>query len=166
MSKSISVIVAIAQDYGIGYNNELLAHISSDLKRFADITRGHTIVMGKNTWLSLPKKPLKDRKNIVITDNPEDNFEGAETVFSIDEAINSCPENDECFIIGGAMIYKQFFAIADKLYITRILKSFPADTYFPEISEKFWETESESEIFTDEKSGLKYQYVNFIRKEK
>lgn len=165
MPKKISIIVAIAQDYGIGYKNELLAHISSDLKRFADITRGHTIVMGKNTWNSLPKRPLKDRKNIVITDNQEDKFEGATTVFSIDQAIDSCPDNKESFIIGGAMVYKQFFPKADKLYITRVLKNFTADTYFPEISEKEWYIESESEIFTDEKSGLKYQYVNFIRNE-
>lgn len=164
MAKNISIIVAIAQDYGIGYQNDLLAHISTDLKRFAEITRGHTVVMGRNTWFSLPRKPLKERKNIVITDNKEDIFEGATTVYSIDEAIEACPANDESFIIGGAMIYKQFFPRANKLYITKILKSYPADTFFPEIRNDEWAIESESEIFTDEKNGLNFQYVNFIRK--
>ncbi len=164
MSKNISIIVAIAQDYGIGNQNKLLAHISTDLKRFAGITRGHTVVMGRNTWFSLPHKPLKDRKNIVITDNQEDVFEGATTVFSIDEAIEACPAHDESFIIGGAMIYRQFFPKANRLYITKILKSFPADTYFPEIKADEWDIESESEIFTDEKNGLNFQYVNFIRR--
>jgi dihydrofolate reductase len=164
MSKNISIIVAIAEDYGIGYQNKLLAHISTDLKRFAEITRGHTVVMGRNTWNSLPRKPLKERKNIIITDNPEDVFEGATTVFSIDEAIEACPANDESFIIGGAMVYRQFFPKANRLYITKILKSFTADTYFPEITEDEWAVESESEIFTDKKNNLNFQYVNFIRK--
>ena len=164
MPKKISIIVAIAEDDGIGYKNELLAHISSDLKRFAKITRNHTVVMGKNTWYSLPKRPLKDRLNIVITDNLSDKFEGATTVFSIDEAINACPNDDESFIIGGAMVYKQFFPKADKLYITRILKTFTADTYFPQISEDEWKIESQEEVLTDEKTGFRYQYINFIRK--
>ena len=163
MSKKISIIVAIAEDYGIGYKNELLAHISSDLKRFKEITSGHPVIMGKNTWHSLPFKPLKGRENIVITDIEGETFEGATTVYSIDEALSVAPEGQESFIIGGAMIYKQFFKVANKLYITKILRSFPADTYFPEILDVEWNMESESEVFVDEKSGLEYQYVNFIR---
>jgi dihydrofolate reductase len=164
MSKTISIIVAIAEDYGIGYKNELLAHISEDLKRFKKITAGNTVVMGRNTWFSLPNRPLPKRQNIVITNIEGEVFEGADTVYSIDEAIDKCPEGEESFIMGGAMVYKQFFEKADRLYITRIKKMFKADTYFPEISDADWKVESESEIFTDEKSGLNYQYVNFIRK--
>jgi dihydrofolate reductase len=164
MAKTISIIVAIAQNYGIGYKNELLAHISEDLKRFKAITGGKTVVMGRNTWFSLPKRPLPNRQNIVITNVEGEKFEGADTVYSIDEAINRCPDNAESFIMGGAMVYKQFFPRADKLYITRIRKTFKADTYFPEITDQKWLLESESEIFRDEKSGIEYQYVNFIRK--
>lgn len=165
MRKTISIIVAVAEDCGIGYKNELLAHISEDLKRFKELTSGNTVVMGRNTWFSLPEKnrPLKNRKNIVITNIKGETFEGAVTVYSIDEAMEKCPENAESFIMGGAMVYKQFYEIADKLYITRILKTFEADTYFPEIEPDKWVVESESEKKTDEKSGLMYQYVNFIR---
>jgi dihydrofolate reductase len=109
MAKTISIIVAIAQNYGIGYKNELLAHISEDLKRFKAITGGKTVVMGRNTWFSLPKRPLPNRQNIVITNVEGEKFEGADTVYSIDEAINRCPDNAESFIMGGAMVYKQFF---------------------------------------------------------
>ncbi len=85
--KNISIIVAIAENNGIGKNNDLLWHISADLKRFKQITLDHTVIMGKNTYLSLPVRPLKNRRNIVITDNPSDHFEGCVTVFSVDEAI-------------------------------------------------------------------------------
>jgi dihydrofolate reductase len=164
MNKTISIIVAIAEDYGIGMNNKLLVHLSDDLKHFKAITAGHTVVMGRNTWLSLPKRPLPNRTNIVISNIEGENFEGATTVYSTEEAILQCPANGESFIIGGAMIYRQFFPVANKLYITRIFKKFAADTFFPEISDNEWSTESKSEIFFDENSGLNYQYVNFIRK--
>lgn len=164
MSQTLSIIVAIAEDYGIGNKNELLAYISEDLKRFKEITAGHTVIMGRNTWFSLPKRPLPKRQNIVISNQQDETFEGADTVYSIDEAIKACPANEEAFVMGGAMVYKQFFEVADKLYITKIKKTFEADTFFPEITMDKWDIESESEIFFDEKSGLNYQYVNFIRK--
>ena len=164
MGKTLSIIVAIAEDNGIGYQNKLLAHLPADLKRFKAITSGHPVVMGRNTWFSLPTKPLPKRKNIVITNIDGEAFEGAETVYSIEEAIAKCPENEESFVIGGAMIYKQFFSVADKLYITRVHKIFQADTWFPEITEAEWKVESESEILQDENSGFSYQYINFIRK--
>ncbi|MBN1119163.1 MAG: dihydrofolate reductase [Bacteroidales bacterium] len=165
MAKTISIIVAVAEDYGIGHKNQLLTHLSNDLKRFREITTGHPVIMGRNTWFSLPNKPLKNRKNIVITNIENEKFEGAEAVFSIDEAIAHCPENEESFIIGGAMIYRQFFTIANKLYITRMHKKFEADTFFPEIEEEHWKVEKESEFFYDEKADLKYQYITFSRRQ-
>ena len=164
MSKILSIIVAVADNNGIGYKNKLLAHISDDLKRFKEITAGSTVVMGRNTWFSLPRRPLPNRHNIVISDIKDESFEGAEAVFSINEAIKKCPENKESFIIGGAMIYKQFFEKAHKLYITRILKSFEADTYFPVIEPESWDIEFESDVFKDKKSDLEFRYINFIRK--
>jgi dihydrofolate reductase len=164
MGKTLSIIVAIDANGAIGYQNKLLAHLSSDLKRFKSITSGHAVVMGRNTWFSLPKRPLPDRQNIVITNIPGEIFEGADTVYSIDEAIAICPDNHESFVIGGAMIYQQFFPKANKLYITMLDKSFTADTWFPEILENEWNIESESEIFFDESCRLSYQYINFIRK--
>jgi dihydrofolate reductase len=164
MKKTLSIIVAIAEDNGIGYKNQLLTHLSEDLKYFKSVTAGHTVVMGRNTWLSLPKRPLPNRLNIVISNIPSEKLEGATTVYSIDEAISACPDAAESFIIGGAMIYKQFFPFSQKLYITQMFKTFEADTFFPEITEKEWLTESKSEIFSDEKSGLKFQFIIFNRK--
>lgn len=164
MGKTISIIVAIAADGGIGYKNKLLTHLPNDLKRFKAITSGNTVVMGRNTWFSLPKRPLPNRQNIVITNIPGEKFEGADTAYSLDEALALCPENKESFIIGGAMIYSQFFPLADKLYITQMEKEFEADTWFPKILESEWKVESKSELFSDENSGLSYHYINFIRK--
>ena len=113
--KQISIIVAIAENMAIGKDNDLLWHISDDLKRFKRITKGHQVIMGKNTYLSLPFKPLPNRINIVITDDKSETFERCKTVHSIEEAVSYCNENEESFIIGGASIYSQFFPYANKL---------------------------------------------------
>ncbi len=84
----ITIIVAIDRNNGIGYNNRLLAHIPGDLRRFREITMGHCLIMGKNTWESLPNRPLAGRKNIVLTDDERDYFSGAERALSIDEALD------------------------------------------------------------------------------
>ena len=137
--KNISIIVAIADDFGIGYKNDLLCHIPGDLPGFKKITTGHTVIMGRNTFLSLPKGALPNRTNIVISDNPEDSFEGCIMANSIEDAINK-GEDGENFIIGGGMIYKQFLPLANKLYLTRVHKTFEADVFFPEINFQDFET--------------------------
>jgi dihydrofolate reductase len=160
----ISIIVAIAEDNGIGYRNELLWHIPEDLKRFKNLTFGKTVIMGKKTWESLPKKPLPGRKNIVITDDPLDNFELSITAYSIEDAISKCGENDEIFIIGGGSIYRQFMPLADRLYITYIHKKTPADTYFPFINPEIWEIIEKEEHTQDEAKEIPYTYIIYQRK--
>lgn len=164
MSKTLSIIVAVAENNGIGLNNKLLTYVSADLKRFKQITKGHPVVMGRNTWFSLPKRPLPGRQNIVITNNEDETFEGADAVFSIEEAIEKCPDNQESFIMGGAMVYKQFFPIANKLYLTRIHKAFEADTFFPEVTEKDWKVLSEERVTNDEQAELEYSFIDLERK--
>ncbi|WP_346858828.1 dihydrofolate reductase [uncultured Draconibacterium sp.] len=163
IQKNISIIVAIAENFAIGKNNDLLFHLPNDLKRFKAITSGHTIIMGRNTLLSLPKWPLPNRRHIVITDKPDDVFPGCETVFSIDEAIEKVQSEEEAFIIGGGMIYKQFFPIAGKLYLTLVHKPFDADVYFPEINYPEW-TEAAREDFYDDKNDFNYSYLDLVRK--
>lgn len=163
IQKNISIIVAIAENFAIGKNNDLLFHLPNDLKHFKQITSGHTIIMGRNTLLSLPKWPLPNRRHIVITDKKDDIFEGCETVFSIDEAIEKVKNEDEAFIIGGGMIYRQFFPVAGKLYLTLVHKPFDADIFFPEINYSEW-NEISCEDFQDEKNGFKYSYLNLERK--
>jgi dihydrofolate reductase len=164
MTKTLSIIVAVAENNGIGLKNELLTYVSNDLKRFKRITSGHPIVMGRNTWLSLPRRPLPGRENIVITSKSGPEFDGATIVRSIEEARNACPENTESFIIGGAMIYKEFFSIVDKIYLTRLHKAFEADTFFPEIDEKDWNVLLNERIVDDEQAGIEYSFIDLERK--
>lgn len=142
----ISIIVAVSEDLGIGKNNKLLWHLPEDMKRFVKITYGKTVVMGKKTWESLPKKPLPGRKNVVITDIPHDNFSGAVTAYSIEDALNKCNSDDENIIIGGGTIYSQFMPLADRLYITHVLKNAPADVFFPEIDSAVWEVIKKEDV--------------------
>ncbi len=163
IQKNISIIVAIAENFAIGKNNDLLFHLPNDLKRFKKITSGHTIIMGRNTLLSLPKWPLPNRRHIVITDDKNDNFPGCEMVFSIGEATEKVKNEKEAFVIGGGMIYKQFYPIAGKLYLTLVHKPFDADVYFPEINYSLW-NEVEREDFYDEKNDFNYSYLDLERK--
>ncbi|MDR2126408.1 MAG: dihydrofolate reductase [Prevotellaceae bacterium] len=156
--KTFSIIVAIAENNAIGKNNSLLWHIADDLKYFKNITSGHTVIMGKNTWLSLPVKPLPKRKNIIISQTLNMNEENVTVVRTIRDAIDICNENSENFVIGGAAIYEQFLPFADKLYITRVHRAFDADVFFPNIDTNKFTIISQSQIFTDEQSGLKYSF--------
>lgn len=161
---TISVIVALGENNEIGKDNQLLWHISDDLKRFKKITSGHAVVMGRNTFLSLPVRPLPNRRNIILTDTPEERFEGCETVSSVEEAMYMIAEEEEAFIIGGGSIYKQFMKHADKLYLTRVHASFDADTYFPSINYDEW-NEVEREKHTPEADdAYNFSFITLERK--
>jgi dihydrofolate reductase len=162
--KNISIIVAIAENFAIGKNNNLLFHLPNDLKRFKEITTGHSLIMGRNTLLSLPKWPLPNRRHIVITDKSDDNFPGCEVVFSIEEAVEKVKDEPEAFVIGGGMVYRQFYPLAEKLYLTLVHKPFEADVFFPEIDFSEWR-EVAREDFYDENNGFQYSYLNLVRKE-
>jgi dihydrofolate reductase len=138
----ISFIAAIDERMGIGKDNSLLCHIKEDLQYFKKITDGNIVVMGYNTYLSLPKRPLSNRINIVMTTKNIE-LEGVIVVHSIDELFEKINEvnldNKEVFICGGASIYKQLMPYADRLYITHIFHSFDADTFFPNIDADIWD---------------------------
>ena len=153
----ISIIVAVSDDWGIGKDNELLWHISEDLKRFKRLTLGKTVIMGKKTWESLPVRPLPGRKNIVLTDVPNEQIDGAITVYSIEEALNNCPADEEVFIIGGGSVYNQFMPLANRLYITHVHKNTPADIFFPPIDPTVWKIVSEEDF-----SESEIPYKNFV----
>jgi dihydrofolate reductase len=171
MVPNISIIVAIAENNAIGKDNKLLCHISEDLKRFKKLTTGHTVIMGKNTYESLPRRPLPNRRNIVISDKPDDNFEGCEMAYSINEAIEKSSSGDENFIIGGASIYRQFLPHANRLYITRINKQFDADTFFPDIDLSQWKLIDKTENILnypelqlgDTENNFTYYYETYVR---
>ena len=162
----ISIIVAIAENYAIGKKGDLLCHMPADLKHFKTITSGHTVMMGERTFLSLPKHPLPNRRNIVLTDVAGKTFEGAETVYSIEDLRLKIEDlNEEAFVIGGGMVYKQAMAFADKLYITHIHHSWPdADTFFPEIDQKVWKQLSAERHSADENNPFDYTFAEYVRK--
>ncbi len=159
---NIAIIVAIAQNFAIGKNNDLLFHLPNDLKRFKKITSGHAVIMGKKTLFSLPNGPLPNRRNIVITDVAGETFEGCETVYSISEAVEAVRNEEEAFVIGGGMIYLQFYPIAGKLYLTMAHRNFEADTFFPEINFEEWTVVSREDLF-DEKNNFNYSNIDLVR---
>lgn len=162
--KKISIIVAIAKNNAIGKNNELLWHLSEDLKRFKKLTTGHTIVMGKKTFESLPTRPLPNRRSIVISDISGEKIDGCEMAYSIEEAIEKCDPDNENFIIGGGSIYRQFLPFAQKLYITHVFKDFEADVFFPEINYNNWELLSREDFQPTDKIDFAYAFTIYSKK--
>ncbi|MFO7658881.1 MAG: dihydrofolate reductase [Bacteroidales bacterium] len=162
--RQISIIVAISENFAIGKDNNLLWHIPDDLKRVKALTSGNVIVMGRNTYFSLPKRPLPDRVNIVITDNKNDCFDGCIMAYSFEEALKKMSGDKENFIFGGASIYRQFYPLADKLYLTLVHKLFDADTFFPEIDFREWNETERKDMPFNAALGFSYSYITYIRK--
>jgi len=161
----ISIIVAIAENYAIGKKGDLLCHMPADLKHFKEITSGKTVMMGERTFFSLPKHPLPNRRNIVLTDVQGKTFEGAEAVYSLDEMVAKVQGEEEAFVIGGGMVYRQMMERVDKLYITHIHHSWEdADTFFPEIKESEWKLLSAERHFADDKNPYDYTFAEYTRK--
>lgn len=159
----LSLIVAIGKDGAIGRKGELIWKIPADLKRFKSITDGHTIIMGRKTWDSLPKKPLPGRKNIVVTRNPDFEAEGAIVVDSIEKAL-SLKETGEVFVIGGAEIYNSMLPYVSKLYLTEVdALCENADTFLNLDLEKDWDLIEDSDLEST-KDGVNYRYRNYLRK--
>lgn len=164
LRSKVSIIVATALDSSIGRNGTMPWHISADLKRFKQLTSGHPVIMGHNTWRSLPRKPLPGRRNIVISRNKELTLQDAEVAHSLQEAVLMCATADEMFIIGGAQIYNAALPLAGNIYLTAVLAHFPdADTFFPELEGDCWECVWQSDVESTTE-GLKYQFLNYKRK--
>ena len=158
---SFSIIAAVAENYAIGKDNDLLCHLPGDLKRFKQITSGNTVIMGRKTFLSLPNGALPNRRNIVISCSQNLNFKNVEIVASIGEAIKICDADKENFIIGGGEIYKQFLPFVDKIYLTKIHAVFDGDTFFPELNCDDWNVEIEAENTEHEPN---FSYINLTKK--
>ncbi len=157
----IASIVAVAKNYGIGKNNGLLCHLPQDLKHFKEITTGHTVVMGSNTFYSLPKGALPNRRNIVLFPE-EKTFPGCETAHSFPEIMELCKNDEKVFFMGGAMVYRQAMEYVNTLYITWIHHEFEADVFFPEIDMDIWqEVEREDHL---EAEPYAFSYVRYVRK--
>ena len=158
----ISIIAAVAKNRAIGYQNKLIYWLPNDLKRFKALTTGHTIIMGRNTFLSLPKGALPNRRNIVLSRSSKV-FPGCDVYPSLEEALAHCAKDEDIYIIGGASVYKQALAVADRLCLTEIDDTpAEADTFFPSYDD--WQEESREDHPIDDRHDFRYSFVDYIRK--
>ena len=157
----VNIIAAVARNRAIGFQNKLIYWLPNDLKRFKALTTGHTIIMGRNTFLSLPKGALPNRRNVVLS-RTQTEFPGCDTYSSLKEALNNCTPDEDIYIIGGAAVYQQALAIADRLCLTEI-DDIPeqADAFFPDYSE--WKEAWREEHKKDEKHEHDFAFVDYVR---
>ena len=157
----ITIIAAVAANRAIGLDNKLLYWLPNDLKRFKALTTGHTIIMGRRTFESLPKGALPNRRNIVLSRTQSD-FPGCDTYTSLDEALQHCATDEDVYIIGGSSVYEQALSIADRLCLTEIHDTpAKADAFFPPYDE--WKESEREEHTTDEKHHQAYAFVNYLK---
>lgn len=172
----ISAIVAVDQNWGIGYQGQLLEHLPPDMKYFKELTMGNTVIMGRKTWDSLPAKPLINRHNVIISKSiPETKLpqiitdrEVPVTFLQMDSLIQNWEKvkrfsNKEIFIIGGGEIYKQLLPYCDRVYVTLIEKSHDnVDTYFPNLDkDPQWEVSTCTELRDYE--NIPYAFLTYDR---
>ena len=159
----ISLVAAAGNNNVIGGNNKLLWKMPTDMKFFMNLTTGHSVIMGRKTYESFGR-PLKNRRNIIITRDKLLTIESCEVVHSLEEALQLVKEDTEVFIIGGAEIYRQSMSVANKIYLTRIYGDFEGDAYFPTINDKEWQLSSHLEQPSDEKNPYPFAFLEYIKK--
>ena len=159
----MNISVAVSSNWGIGFQNDLLFRISPDLKRFKKLTMGKTIVMGHNTFKSLPNQnPLPGRKNVVLSRNPSLTIPGVH-VASSKEHVLEMVKDEEVFIIGGEQIYKLFLDNCTRIYLTKVNATPVADCFFPNLDEKpEWRLEHISELH--HANGYEFMYCELVKK--
>lgn len=162
---TLSIICALAEDHAIGFENRLLFRLSADLKRFKELTTGHTIIMGRKTFESLPKGALPNRRNIVLTRNRDAAYEGCEVFGSLTAALAACGAAERVFIIGGESVYAEALPLADNLYLTHV-KATPAqaDAYFPKFNPEEWELVATDAREADEKNECPFVFADYRRR--
>ena len=159
----INIIAAVAKDRAIGFQNKLIYWLPNDLKRFKALTTGHTIIMGRNTFLSLPKGALPNRRNIVLSRTVTD-FPGCDVYPSLEEALAHCTKDEDIYIIGGASVYTQALSLADRLCLTEVDDTpKEADTFFPEYKAD-WREVAREDHDIDERHAQRYAFVDYVRK--
>ena len=157
----ISIIAAVARNRAIGYENKLIYWLPNDLKRFKALTTGHTIIMGRNTFLSLPKGALPNRRNIVLT-RSQKTFPGCDVFASLEDALAHCDKDEDVYIIGGASVYRQALPLADRLCLTEINNTpEKADTFFPPYDD--WKEVRREDHEKDERHEYAYSFVDYIK---
>ena len=164
-ARELTIIVAAGEDNAIGKDNDLIWHLSNDLKRFKALTSGHYIIMGRKTFESFPK-PLPNRTHVVITRQEDYKApDGVIVVNNLEDAIDASKKDNQPFIIGGGEIYKQSMALADKLEVTRVHSTFEdADTFFPEIDPAKWKEVGRTTHDADEDHKYAFSFITYERR--
>jgi dihydrofolate reductase len=161
----LSIIVAVAENNAIGKDNDLIWYISDDLKRFKKLTTGHTIVMGRKTFESLPNGALPNRENVVISHDQNLQIHKVKMMHSLEEVIKEYGESsEEVFVIGGGSIYEKLLPFAQKIYLTKVHASFDADVFFPEIYQDDWRVLTEEHHQKSKKNHFDFSFIDLERK--
>ena len=159
----INIIAAVAKNRAIGFENKLIYWLPNDLKRFKALTTGHTIIMGRNTYLSLPKGALPNRRNVVLSSTVSE-LPGCDVYPTLEAALKSCKPEEDIYIIGGARVYEQAISKADRLCLTEV-DNIPAqaDTFFPDYSD--WHIVNKETHPKDERHAFEYAFTDYERGE-
>ena len=161
----ITLIAAIDRRRGIGFRNQLLFRLPDDLKRFKALTTGHTVLMGRRTFESLPKGALPNRRNIVLSTDAQRTYPNIEIYPTLEAALNACMPHEQIYVIGGASVYRQALPLADRLCLTEIDAQAPqADVFFPEIDDRMWQEKSRELHPADEKHPCPIAFVDYVRR--
>ncbi len=154
----MKLIVAVDQNWAIGRDGDQLLYIPEDLKRFKELTMGHPVILGRKTLATFPGgRPLKGRRNLILSRDPDFAPEGAEVYHDVETLLAHAPEDS--FVIGGASVYELLADRCDTAYVTKIDAQFPADTWFPNLDERGWSVVEQSEDFDHQ--GISYRYVTY-----
>ncbi|HOC35935.1 MAG TPA: dihydrofolate reductase [Tenuifilaceae bacterium] len=156
----ISIVVATSENRVIGKNNQLLWHISEDLKRFKKLTTGHTVIMGRKTFESIGQ-PLPNRHNIVISRSEGLKFEGCTAAKSLADALEIASTDEEVFIIGGGEVYRQALPLAERIYLTLVHANYEGDTFFPALNPNEWKVVREEKVSPTEGPGI--SFLDYVR---
>ena len=157
----INIIAAVAKNRAIGFQNKLIYWLPNDLKRFKALTTGHTIIMGRNTFLSLPKGALPNRRNVVLSSTISE-LPGCDVYPTLDAALKSCRPDEDIYIIGGARVYEQAISMADRLCLTEVDDTpAQADAFFPDYSD--WQVVNKEAHPKDERHAFEYAFTDYER---
>lgn len=157
----INIIAAVARNRAIGKDNRLIYWLPDDLKRFKSLTTGHTIIMGRKTFESLPKGALPNRRNIVLSRSKRD-FEGCDCYSSLEEALSHCDREEDIYVTGGASVYEQALPLADRLCLTEV-EDTPdeADAYFPSYDN--WKEVSRERHSKDDRHAFEFAFADYVK---
>lgn len=166
----VSLIVAVAENYVIGKDNDLIWHLPRDMKFFKETTEGHYVIMGRRNFESIPEKyrPLPNRPNVIVTRQQDYTAENCDVVNSIEEGLEIARQNgeEEAFVIGGGQIYRLALEhnLIDSMYITHIHKAFDGDTFFPEVDLNMWKEFERIDFQSDEKNPYDFSIVTYHKR--